>query len=88
MGLREIRQVIFGDVLLGFVAVMMTILCAGGGSGIVEHPACPNKGHSASIWKTILFQILQEMEDFELISLLRCWFYVFQPYVQGWLRVR
>ena len=65
--IRELKQVIFGDVLLGFVAVMISVLFATGGSGLVEHPATPKHTHSASIWKTPLFRIFAELDGFELL---------------------
>lgn len=70
MSLKEIKQVIFGDTLLGFVNALL--VC--GGTGLVEHPSCPRKESSASIWRTVLLQVFQALDDFEILDVAQGWY--------------
>ena len=66
--------VIFGDTLLGFVMMMMAALFVCGGTGLVEHPSCPSKESSASIWRTVLLQVFQALDDFEILNVAQGWY--------------
>eukprot|EP00438_Fugacium_kawagutii_P007639 Skav207582 [mRNA] locus=scaffold2931:206770:211794:- [translate_table: standard] len=65
MGVGELRQIVFGNQLLGFALVSMYMMLCYGGLGLLEHPAdlAPT---SASIWKLPLVAFLQRMPAVEL----------------------
>ena len=51
-----------------WVSWMMMAALVCGGTGLVEHPSCPRKESSASIWRTVLLQVFQALDDFEILD--------------------
>ena len=68
LSIRELRQIIFGDILLGFAVVMMAILYVSGGAGLIEHPARPRSEKAASVWRTIVMQFLCSLPGFRILK--------------------
>lgn len=53
---------------------MMAALLVCGGTGLVEHPSCPRKESFASIWRTVLLQVFQALDDFEILDVAQGWY--------------
>ena len=48
LSLRELEQMIMGNLLLGFALACMVLLALSGGSGILDHPKDPGLDHMVS----------------------------------------
>jgi len=68
LGVKELQQILFGDVLLGFTITMLAILFTTGGSGLVEHPARPQDEKAASIWRTPIMEFLLQLPEVQLVK--------------------
>ena len=58
LAIREIKQVLIGNLLMGFQLVAMAALACTDGTAVLEHPAEPPEEQTASIWRTPLMQLL------------------------------
>ena len=68
LGIKELQQILFGDVLLGFTITMLAALFTTGGSGLAEHPARPQDEKAASIWRTPIMEFLLQLPEVQLIK--------------------
>ncbi len=64
LSLREIRQVLFGNVLLTFALEMLALLGLQGGFGVIEHPAEPEDLSLPSIFRLPLVRLLLGIPGF------------------------
>ena len=69
LALRELDQVIGGNVLLGFCLESILSLAVQGMTGIVEHPAEPEGDDFPSIWKLPLVQLILTLPGAERVKL-------------------
>ena len=69
MGLREAKQVCFGNTLLLFCLESIICLVISGGFGLLEHPARPQRESLASIWKLPLMALLRSIPDVKFVDL-------------------
>eukprot|EP00435_Cladocopium_sp_Y103_P060713 s676_g22.t1 len=67
LSVREIRQVLVGNILLLFSLTILALLSGTGGCGILEHPGEPANPRSASIWRTEIVGLLLRLPGFNLI---------------------
>ena len=56
--LRELQQILLGNLLLGFALECMTLLALRDGAGVMEHPKEPDEDHMVSIWRLPVVQLL------------------------------
>lgn len=68
--MKEVGQILFGDILMGFAIVMLAVLYTTGGTGLLEHPARPKDEKAATIWRTPILEYLSQFPDFEIHRLL------------------
>ena len=68
LGIKELQQILCGDVLLGFTITMLATLFTTGGSGLAEHPARPQDEKAASIWRTPIMEFLLQLPEVQLIK--------------------
>ena len=61
MSLKEITQVVVGNVLMFFVLILLIIQFCNGLFGCLEHPSPPREKHKPSIWKTALWKFLDKL---------------------------
>eukprot|EP00438_Fugacium_kawagutii_P016306 Skav208509 [mRNA] locus=scaffold1658:227826:228617:- [translate_table: standard] len=73
MGLGELRQVAFGNLLLGFAVVAMWMMVLHGGLGLLEHPADLGDD-SVSIWKLPVLEMLIRMPSVQLLTVCQGYF--------------
>ena len=64
LSLRELDQILIGNLLMGFQLVAMAALACTGGVAILEHPAEPPEVSAASIWRTPIMQLLLQLPEF------------------------
>lgn len=69
VGLKECKQLIFGNSLLLFTLEAVIALLLSGGSAIVEHPACPEQADLASIWRLKVIRFLAAQAEVALVHL-------------------
>jgi len=69
VGLKECKQLIFGNSLLLFTLEAVIALLLSGGSALVEHPACPEPADLASIWRLAVTQFLAAPAEVSLVHL-------------------
>lgn len=69
LALRELEQVIDGNVLLGFCLEAILALAVQGMTGIVEHPAEPEGSDFPSIWKLPLVNLILALPGAERVKL-------------------
>ena len=69
LGLREIDQVIDGNVLLGFCLLALGELALQARAGILEHPAEPDDESMPSIWKLPIVQVLLGLPGMQRLCL-------------------
>ena len=69
LGLREIDQVIDGNVLLGFCLLALGELALQARAGILEHPAEPADESMPSIWKLPIVQVLLGLPGMQKLRL-------------------
>ena len=61
LGLRELRQLIFGSTLLLFMLETFAMVTVAGGAALLEHPAEPDESTLVSIWRLVLVAALEEL---------------------------
>ena len=69
VGLKECKQLIFGNSLLLFTLEAVVALLLSGGSALVEHPACPEQADLASIWRLAVIKFLAAQAEVNLVHL-------------------
>eukprot|EP00435_Cladocopium_sp_Y103_P050732 s1235_g15.t1 len=69
LSLKEKRQIVDGNFLLGFCLIALTLLHATGGAGILEHPSEPDDEAAASIWRLPLVQLLMTLPGVDSFQL-------------------
>ena len=69
LGLREIKQIHFGNTLLLFCIEALILLVIHGGFGLIEHPAMPEEPGRASIWKLPLITFLRSFPAVQMVDL-------------------
>ena len=69
LGLREAKQVCFGNTLLLFCLEAIVRLVISGGFGLLEHPARPQRASLASIWRLPLMAFLQTVPGIQFVDL-------------------
>ena len=69
LALRELRQILDGNVLLGFCILALGELALQARSGIVEHPAEPEASEAPSIWKLPIMQLLFQLPGMRRLKL-------------------
>ena len=69
VGLKECKQLIFGNSLLLFTLEAVVELLLSGGSALVEHPSCPDEVELASIWRLPVVRFLLAQTDVNLVHL-------------------
>eukprot|EP00435_Cladocopium_sp_Y103_P041567 s1387_g11.t1 len=65
--ISELRQVILGNLLLGFALECFTLLAICGGLGFIEHPRAPEEEHMVSIWKLPLVHAILTLPRVRLL---------------------
>ncbi len=68
LGLRELRQIDFGNTLVLFCLEAIVLLLIYGGFGLMEHPAQPGEQHLASVWKLPIVAFLEKFADVRLVN--------------------
>eukprot|EP00438_Fugacium_kawagutii_P022166 Skav235764 [mRNA] locus=scaffold803:540950:547686:- [translate_table: standard] len=68
LAVRELLQLLEGNVLLMFCVEALFELWTVGGAGILEHPATPDDSAKASVWRTAPLQFLQSLDGFRLVT--------------------
>ena len=61
LGIRELRQLIFGSTLLLFTLESFVLTALGGGPALLEHPAEPADSHCVSIWRLVLVAFAEHL---------------------------
>lgn len=67
LAIRELLQVMDGDVLLFFCHEALLELWCVRAAGMLEHPATPEDEDRASIWRTAPVRLLRQLKGFELV---------------------
>ena len=66
---RELRQVLIGNRLLGVAILLAYHIWAVGGFAVLEHPMLPVTPHSASIWRLAVVRLLCKQHDVAKIAI-------------------
>lgn len=67
--LKEVRQLLLGNDLMGFMLEAIVALYCMAGVALLEHPAAPASEGSASIWRTPILSLLLFLQGVELVHL-------------------
>ena len=67
MRLAEVRQVLVGNILLGFSFVCIFALALHGGAALLEHPRDPEHDDTISIWRLPILNVLLQLPDVRLV---------------------
>eukprot|EP00435_Cladocopium_sp_Y103_P029303 s270_g7.t1 len=69
LSIREKRQIMDGNFLLGFCIEALVLLYVVGGAGVLEHPAEPDEEEAASIWRLPVLQFMSSLPGFQQFTL-------------------
>lgn len=61
LGIRELRQLIFGSTLLLYMVESFVLMALGGGPALLEHPAEPADTRCVSIWRLALVVFVEQL---------------------------
>ena len=67
--LREMEQIIMGNLLLGFALECMTLLAIYAGMGVLEHPKDPEIDYMVSIWRLPIVQLILLLPNTRMITM-------------------
>ena len=65
LSLKELDDIILGNLLLGFSLLSLLCLWSTNGTGLLEHPAEPEDAEAASIWRLPLMHLLMALKGFQ-----------------------
>lgn len=67
--LKEVRQLITGNVLLGFALHCLAAIAVYGGCSFMEHPQEPEEQDYVSIWRLPIVNFLLQLQDTQMLTL-------------------
>lgn len=68
LGIREAKQVLFGNTLLLFCLEAFVGLLLNGGCSLIEHPSCPDDSTLVSIWRLPIIYFLLGLPEVQLLE--------------------
>ena len=71
LGIREAKQVLFGNTLLLFCLEAFVGLLLNGGCSLIEHPSCPEDSTLVSIWRLPIIYFLLGLPEVQLLEVMQ-----------------